>query len=191
MGVTQNLLLRAFGRPQGRIGRLGGIIMARMNDEFGGWVIGLLDVDAADRVLEVGFGPGAAVRRLAAIARSGHVAGVDPSRVMLAQACAGNAGAIRDGRIDLRQGTVECLPFADLSFDKVLSLNSLPAWSDRVAGLCEIRRVLVPGGRIALGFTPRSGQKTDGLPELLTSAGFTRLQLLHSDQGFCALASRP
>jgi hypothetical protein len=41
MGVTRNLLLRAFGRPQGMLGRLGGIIMARTNTEFGTWISGL------------------------------------------------------------------------------------------------------------------------------------------------------
>ena len=44
MTAARNLLMRAFGRPQGVLGRLGGIIMARTNAEFGMWVAGLLEI---------------------------------------------------------------------------------------------------------------------------------------------------
>ncbi len=42
MNITQTILLRAFGRPQGILGRLGGIIMARMNADCGAWVTDIL-----------------------------------------------------------------------------------------------------------------------------------------------------
>jgi hypothetical protein len=42
MSVMRNILMRAFGRPQGILGRLGGIIMASTNEGCGTWVIDLL-----------------------------------------------------------------------------------------------------------------------------------------------------
>jgi SAM-dependent methyltransferase len=96
MSVTKTLLMRAFGRPQGLLGRLGGRIMARVNADFGTWVGDLLKVGANDRVLEVGFGPGVVIENLARRTSSGHVAGIDPSREMVAQARVRNADAIRD-----------------------------------------------------------------------------------------------
>ena len=192
MGFTRNLLLRMFGRPQGVLGRLGGLIMARTNAEFGARVAGLLDVRPGDSVLEVGFGPGVVVRRLSDLASSaGWVAGVDPSPEMVAQARARNVAAIRSGRVDLRHGSVESLPFGPGSFDKALAVNSMQVWPDRATGLREIGRVLRPGGKVALGFTPYSGQPKEGLTEPLTAAGFAEVRLVEIDGGFCVLATKP
>jgi hypothetical protein len=58
MSVMRTIFLRMFGRPRGVLGRLGGIIMARMNADCGVWVSGLLNVGPSDHVYEVGFGPG-------------------------------------------------------------------------------------------------------------------------------------
>jgi ubiquinone/menaquinone biosynthesis C-methylase UbiE len=191
MNFMRNILLRAFGRPQGLLGRLGGAIMARMNVDFGTWVAGLLEVGPGDSVLEVGFGPGAVVRRLSEMAPNVRVSGVDPSREMVEQARARNAAAIRSGRVDLRLGSVADLPFDAESFDKALAVNSMQVWPDPAAGLRELRRVLKPGSRIGLGFTPYSGQAKEDLADRLAEAGFAQARLVEGDKGFCALATRP
>ena len=61
MSVMRNILMHTFGRPQGILGRLGGIIMARTNADCGAWVSDLLKVEQNDNVLEVGFGPGVVI----------------------------------------------------------------------------------------------------------------------------------
>jgi SAM-dependent methyltransferase len=188
--VVQNILMHTFGRPQGVLGRLGGIIMARMNADCGAWVSDLLEVGPNDSVLEVGFGPGVVIQHLSKVAAAGHVAGIDQSREMVDQARARNTTAIQSGRVDLRHGSVESLPFDDNSFDKALAINSMQVWPDAVAGLREMRRVLKPGGKIALGFTPHSGQPNKGLTETLIAAGFTKAQGMGTDKGFCALATK-
>ena len=82
------------------------------------------------------------------------------------------------------------MPFDHDSFEKVLAINSMQVWPDAMAGLREIRRVLKPAGRIALGFTIYSGQPNEGLPELLLSTGFTDANVAVKDnKWFCALAS--
>ena len=190
MSITRNILLRAFGRPQGILGRLGGAIMARMNAGFGAWVVGLLGVGPGDRVLEVGFGPGAVVRHLADMAPTVRVAGVDPSPEMVEQARARNAAAIRNGRADLRQGSADSLPFDDDEFDAALTVNSMQVWPDPVAGLREIRRVLKPGGKVALGFTRHSGQPRESAAEFLVAAGFGDVRSMETEKGFCVLARK-
>jgi len=180
-----------FGCPKGILGQLGGIIMARTNQKCAAWVIALLDIQPHDRVLEVGFGPGVGIQLLAKSASAGYVAGVDYSEAMVEQATARNVQAIESGRVDLRHGSVECLPFEDNTFDKALAINSMQVWPDAVAGLQETRRVLKPGGRIALGFTPYSGQPQSGVPERLTAAAFTEAHVVETELGFCALAVKP
>src|ERR1700730_6727827 len=189
MSVMRNIFMHTFGRPQGVLGRLGGIIMA--NADCGIWVSDLLEVGPNDSVLEVGFGPGMVIQRLSKLAAAGHVAGIDQSREMVEQARARNATAIQSGRVDLRHGSVVGLPFDDNSIDKALAINSMQVWPDAVAGLREIRRVMKPGGGIALGFTPYSGQPNKGLTETLIAAGFTKVHVVETDKGFCALATKP
>lgn len=81
-------------------------------------------------MLEVGFGPRVVIQRLSKLATTGHVAGIDPSREMVEQARARNSTAIQSGRVDLRHGSVESLPFDDSSFDKALAINSMQVWPD-------------------------------------------------------------
>jgi ubiquinone/menaquinone biosynthesis C-methylase UbiE len=177
-----------FGRPQGVLGRLGGIIMARMNRNLAGWTVALLDVQPHDRVLEVGFGPGVGIELLAGVVSSGRVAGVDVSEEMVEQARVRNVEAIQRGKVELRRGSVEALPFAPEMFDKAMAINAMQVWPDAVAGLREIWRVLKPGGRVALAFTPYAGQPQAGLTDVLTTAGFAGAQVVDIDQDFCALA---
>jgi hypothetical protein len=63
--------MQMFGRPRGVLGRLGGVIMARMNQQCAAWVIDLLEVQPHDRILEVGFGPGVGIELLAKAASEG------------------------------------------------------------------------------------------------------------------------
>jgi ubiquinone/menaquinone biosynthesis C-methylase UbiE len=191
MDLGDRILLRMFGRPRGLLGRLGGVILARANRSFAQEIIALLKVRASERVLEVGFGPGVAIELLASAAPAGKIAGVDPSGEMVRQATARNAAAIATGAVDLRQGTAESMRFEDGAFDTVLAINSMQAWSDAPAGLREIRRVLTGGGRVSLGFTPRSRQPKAGVTELLSAAGFEAARLVDLRGGFCALAQKP
>src|SRR2546425_11734753 len=191
MSAIECIFMRMFGRPRGALGRLGGLIMARTNQPCAAWVIDLLDIQPNDRVLEVGFGPGVGIQLLARSASAGYIAGVDSSEEMVDQATARNAKAIKSGHVDLRYGSAESLPFEDNTFDKVLAINSLQVWPDAVAGLREMWRVMKAGGRIALGFTPYSGQRKGGLSERLTAAGFTEPHVVETDQGFCVLAIKP
>jgi ubiquinone/menaquinone biosynthesis C-methylase UbiE len=188
MSVMRTILMHAFGRPRGVLGKLGGIIMARTNADFGTWTSNLLEVTPNDSVLEVGFGPGVIIQRLSELATARLVAGIDPSREMVEQARARNATAIRSGRVELYHGSVESLPFGDNRFDKALAINSMQVWPDAVVGLREMRRVMKSGGRIAIGFTRYSGQPNKGLTDTLNAAGFAEPHVVEASDGFCALA---
>ena len=59
------------------------MIMAHMNADCGAWVSDLLEIGPKDSVLEVGFGPGAVIKRISKLAPAGNVAGIDPSREMV------------------------------------------------------------------------------------------------------------
>src|SRR4051812_642204 len=121
-------LVRQAGNPRGIVGHAEGWLFAYRpsNRRRNAWAVELLDVRPADRVLEIGFGPGRAIAALAR--RSEHVYGIDRSEVMLRQASRRNAASLRSGRVMLRRGSVEELPF-DGPFDVILAVNALGFWT--------------------------------------------------------------
>jgi ubiquinone/menaquinone biosynthesis C-methylase UbiE len=77
------------------------------------------------------------------------VVGIDASPTMLARGVedAEKAGA---RNLVLVRGDASALPFADSSFDCACCFAALHLFAEPFAGLDEMRRVLAPGGRIAL-----------------------------------------
>jgi len=100
---------------------------------------------ATGRVLEVAVGTG---RSLPFYAADAVVTGVDLSPAMLA--IAGRRARELRREVDLRTGDAERLPFDDGSFDTVVCALGLCAIPDDIAAIREMRRVLVPGGRLLL-----------------------------------------
>lgn len=99
----------------------------------------------ATNVLDLGCGGGHVSLRAAPFA--GHVVAYDLAEPMLAAVAklAADRGLVN---ISTRQGAAETLPFADASFDMVLSRYSAHHWCDLSAALRETRRVLTHGGRV-------------------------------------------
>jgi ubiquinone/menaquinone biosynthesis C-methylase UbiE len=176
-----------FGRPTGLPGRIAGWIMAHRasNRRRNAWAVSLLDVQRDDRVLEIGFGPGIAIRELTARAPEGHVCGLDHSAVMVQQAARRNAEAVRRGQVELRLGSAESLPAIEAPFDKILAVNAILPSDRPVELLGNLRRVLRTGGRIAIAFQPRGPGATDEvaaakgqeLVAALRQEGFSQVRL--------------
>ncbi|MFI5897877.1 class I SAM-dependent methyltransferase [Actinoplanes sp. NPDC051513] len=135
---------------------------------------------ARGRVLEVAVGTG---RNLPYYRPDVELAGIELSPAMLAIArrrAAGNGRAA-----DLREGDAEHLPYPDACFDTVVCALSLCTIPSPAAAIAEMRRVLVPGGRLLLVDHVRSTwpplRAAQWLAERITirTAGehFTRRQL--------------
>jgi len=107
----------------------------------------LLAGHANARVLDLGCGAGHVSFQVAALA--GEVLAYDLSADMLA-VVASAAEERGIGNIVVGQGVAEHLPFADASFDFVFSRFSAHHWSDVGLALREARRVLKPGGKLAI-----------------------------------------
>ena len=102
-------------------------------------------IGPGQRVLDVACGTGALTLAVAGRVRAGGaVLGLDANPEMLAVARRKAAG------IEWHEGRAESLPFADASFDAVVSQFGLMFFGDRVAALREMQRVLRPRGRLAV-----------------------------------------
>ena len=92
------------------------------------------------RMLDAGTGPGFVAR--AAIERGATVTAVDRSSTMVRMARADGIEAI--------EADVESLPFGDAAFDTVVGAYLLNHLARPRSALAELKRVLAPGGRLAL-----------------------------------------
>jgi ubiquinone/menaquinone biosynthesis C-methylase UbiE len=152
--------------------------------------IALAQLQPGERVLDVGCGTGTlALLAQERVGETGRVAGIDPGPRQIARARAKAARCRLP--IAFSQGVIEQLPFADHSFDVVLStlmMHHLPDDLKR-RGLTEIARVLTPEGRlVVVDFkhgAERGGQPAqlgagalgiEDLPALLAEAGFAQIE---------------
>ena len=201
---------RQARKPSGWLGKmLYGHLAARGHRSLTNWAMGFVNIQPPDHVLDVGCGGGMAIKLIAGIAVEGFVAGVDHSEDMVQQALKRNAAAARAGRVEIKHGSVAALPYGDESFDKVVAIETFYFWPDPVANLQEVRRVMKPGGLLALAMEG-SKESTDQQKqtelaarmefplyfgaeavEMLTAAGFSRAWFESApDQGYgwlCAL----
>ena len=139
---------RALGYDAAEIGGL----PASLTESFAGVgnPLALGELRAGDTVLDLGSGAGVdsilAARR---VGPTGKVIGVDMTEEMVAKARA-NAAAAGVTNAEFRQADADRLPAGDNTVDVVISNGVFNLCLDKPKVLCEVFRVLEPGGRILM-----------------------------------------
>jgi len=177
-------ITKQFGNPRGLFGKFIGNRMAKGNAYDAEWTISLLDIQPDHRILEIGFGPGVSTQMASAKASKGFISGIDHSRTMVQAASQRNADAIRSGRMELKQGEVSALPQPAESFDIAFSLHSIYFWRNPVDCLREIKRVLKPGGALAITIKPKDKWKQKVDASIMTLYFGQDLASMFSDAGY-------
>jgi len=107
-------------------------------------------IERGQRVLEIGCGTGVVLRDLMALVGArGEVTGLDPSKTMLERARR-LAHGVAGGRLRLRHGVGNALPFARARFDVALAITVILHVADPLQVVKELVRVTRPGGRVGL-----------------------------------------
>lgn len=173
----------------GLTGLLAALSMTIGREANAALAIDLSRLDPTDRVIDIGCGPGTAVRRAARL--GARATGIDPAGVMLRVARRLGDG---DG-ITYLEGAAESLPLPDASATVVWSIASIHHWSDIDAAIAEVRRVLEPGGRfVAIERRARPGAKglashgwtaaqAEAFASTCRAAGFADVRIARSDSG--------
>jgi arsenite methyltransferase len=112
------------------------------------WQLGRLA--PGERVLDLGSGAGTdSLVAVQMVGERGHVTGIDMTPEMLAKARAATA-EMGAANVEFVESEAEHLPFADGTFDVVISNGVIDLIPDKDAVFAEIFRVLTPGGRIQI-----------------------------------------
>ena len=143
-------------------------------------IVELAELEPSDRTLDIGCGPGAAVRLAADIVVEGAATGVDRAEAMVDIA---QRRSRSHHNAAFRVGSAEALPFDDGAFTVVWTAHSFHHWEDRKAGMAEMRRVLDDGGRALIleqdgkkhGLT---GAEADQVASDLTAVGFDAVEIV-------------
>jgi SAM-dependent methyltransferase len=176
--------------PHGRLGRFLARIWWYETAAVNVRALDLLAPRAGEHILEIGFGPGRTLHRLATIGC--QVTGLDASADMVRLAGKRNAKHISDGVVELRLGSAESLPIPTSTIDAALAVHTLYFWPDLVGACAELARVLRLGGRLVLvthdadqphprRFDPKIYRlrSAEQLTKTLSEAGFTSVTARH------------
>lgn len=137
------------GNPRKPEGSAGEEMLSRMNEshyEVTGWALSLWKIQEEDCILDIGCGGGMTLKRMSEQAAKGKLTGVDYSLVSVQESKKLNEADIQLGKMEVIEASVEAMPFAQDSFDKIITVESFYFWPDPAENLKEVYRVLKKNG---------------------------------------------
>jgi ubiquinone/menaquinone biosynthesis C-methylase UbiE len=187
MSRTSPQARHAAARMTGRAGQIiTALSMTAGRGPLAQAVADAAELTTPDRVVDIGCGPGTAVRHAAR--RAATATGIDPDPAMLRLARWSTA-IRRSPDVSWLQGRAEKLPLPDGQATVAWAISSAHHWEDHDAGISEAWRILAPSGRLLLAERlARPGARGHAahgltrdqaadLARQLTAAGFRQVQL--------------
>jgi ubiquinone/menaquinone biosynthesis C-methylase UbiE len=135
----------------------------------------ILSYGSEGSILDIGTGPGWLLVKLHHQSPRLRITGLDTSASMVAKARKNMVAAGISEEIEVKEGNASHLPFADNTFETVVSTGSIHHWKDPIGGLNEIYRVLKAGGN-ALLYDIVSDTPQSVLKEI--ARGYGRLKMM-------------
>jgi SAM-dependent methyltransferase len=161
-------------------------------------------------VLDIGCGGGNAISIMSEL--GGRVYGIDYSPSCVKKSISKNRNGVKAGRVVIREGDAEAIPFEDGMFDLITAFETVYFWADVEAAFLEIHRKLKPSGVFLVACDmrrPESGEKhfledTDTgsgtfrifehseMRDILCNAGFVNIKELlpQEKRWLCLLAQK-
>ena len=153
-----------FRKPSGLVGRVISRIMVKGNSHEYDRLIPELDINKNDRLLEIGYGHGMGVERIASYYDC-NVSGIDFSELMFREASKRNRKHIQNKRVELYFGNFLTSELAQNQYDKVFCLNVIYFWDELDKPFSRIKSILKDGGLLCMYMAHR---------DLLNKVKFTK-----------------
>ncbi len=175
-------------KPTGLFGRLVmSIIFDKGNANINRFVYELMSVRKDDHILEIGFGTGKLIYKMAKRIDKGLIEGVDFSSTMVSIAQRRNKKHIAKGKVKIIKGDFDEISFQKESFNKACSVNTIYFWPEPENTTKNIADILKPEGMFVVAFEDiaQLEQKQlsnevfrlyskDDVKNLLINAGFSK-----------------
>jgi ubiquinone/menaquinone biosynthesis C-methylase UbiE len=192
--MLAKFLAQQLSHPSGIFGRLAlAPLWNKRNVALNDVVFDKLALQPHDRVLEVGFGGGYLLGRMATIVTEGFLAGVDVSAAMVAVCEKRYRLLVKASKLEFKCAQAEALPYAANCFTKVCTVNSIFYWENAPQAIAECYRVLKKDGLLVLCFTDKKSlahkefmhhgvalYEADEVQQMLASAGFQEIEKTRS-----------
>lgn len=155
-------------KPEGEFGLIVADNLNLSNIHVTQFTYNNMQVEDGHHILEIGFGNGKLMEHLLAKAQI-KLCGIDFSDTMVQEARNYHAENIKKEIVEIKNGSIEEIPYKDNYFDKICHINTLYFWPNPLACAKEALRVLKPGGAIYTGIRPK--EQMEKFP--FTQYGFT------------------
>lgn len=155
----------------------------------------VLDPQNGEQILEIGMGNGYFVKEILQNRTLTRYSGCDLSEEMVAEAKKLNQNFVDSGQAQFIEGNASQLPFANNSFDKIFTVNTIYFWDNESAVLNELKRVLKPEGNLIIALRPKHQMQQypfikygfntfskEDLSALLTNNGWKLLHLYENKE---------
>ncbi len=182
-------------KPHGEDGIKTAEFMNKGNLQINRDAFKVLNTQANDNILEIGMGNGFFVNEIVSKHPSINYTGCDFSELMISESEKINAEWIASGQAKFILSNAASLPFADNTFNKIATINTIYFWEDNTQVLNEIKRVLKPNGKFIIGIRPKHHAEKypfskygfklyekEDLAKLLTANGFEVTQAIENHE---------
>ncbi len=201
-----------YSRSRHPRGFWGKRIIKKMNGphhaELPEWVFADFAIPDKCRILDVGCGGGANIRRMLELNPTVKVTGIDSSTLAMNEAIEENYRDIVDKRCLILGGNATQMPLAKESFNLITAFETVYFWSSLALGVKEMFRLLKPNGTCLIANEMDGLEKhvsdlekaaamriytIDDIKEYLVHAGFVNINVRHDEARhfICLTATKP
>jgi SAM-dependent methyltransferase len=143
-------LAKQLRRPSGFFGNLVAKMMEFRNRGFYKVIIGKLSPLQGEHILEIGYGPGLGIYKIASSFPDCRISGIDYSQLMYLKASNRNKKFIDKGTVHLQHGDVLTLEPGNVKFDKIFCVNVIYFWNDLNLAFTRIYNLLGKKGEFLI-----------------------------------------
>ena len=136
-----------FKKPSGLIGRFTSRLMVKGNKSNYDVLLRDMNIQPGDKILEIGYGPGIGINRIAAKCTSCEICGIDFSKLMYHKATAMNKAFIDSGHVRLLYGEFVNTAINITGLDKIFCINVVYFWNDLQPPFKKIKSLLKQDGK--------------------------------------------